>query len=403
MRRGFSMHKMKDKIVTVLLVGTLALGEMTTVQAASIRDCGTASECTELVPYVLTTGTVEDIQNMKSYEVSIAESEKQKVILPITVAEAGMVNCEVTCKSTIVTAGAVSVKVYKNAECTEGISTDINMALEGSGKSAKTSFYADTPGSYYCLFSVSESAKTAEDNFLFTIGLQEISSSERVLTDKVWTKSYQTGEKSDIYYKIIVKKTGVISLETVYEEENFGAPVVTLCNSKKEKISLETEHNKENSFKSVFPVKKGTYYAKASNIQGNYQLRYVFSKINDKSGSKKTKAKALSVGGKKIKGVMLVSDKKSKYDWYKFTLRKAAPVRVDFKGSTTGKTKLQLEVIPPSVARFSQRPILSFKGLEQNGSGQSAEFWPAGIWYIRINKSEAKGGGMYTLKVKTIK
>ena len=61
-----------------------------------------------------------------------------------------------------------------------------------------------------------------------------------------------------------------------------------------------------------------------------------------------------------------------------------------------------LKVIPEaSNVKFTSKAVLQFDGIDSSGSGQAETSWPAGTWYICVNKSATKGSGVYSLKVKT--
>lgn len=250
------------------------------------------------------------------------------------------------------------------------------------------------------------------ENYEFCLRLQEYSSENRTLKNKETVFSYQNGKGTSVFYKVNVEKTGILTVDTGYDSTSYGTPRITLCNSKKKGISESCGICITNSQKvkkkkatpegkNIFAVSKGTYYLKVSDVKGTYTIQSAFSAITENSGKSKAKAKKLTIGGKWIKGVILSEDKKNQYDWYKFTMEESKRVRINFRGSTSGKEKLQLEVIPHSGAEFTSRALLNFSGIDKNGSGKSGAEWPEGTYYLRINKTTAKGTGTYRLQIKT--
>lgn len=396
------MNKMKKTAVLLCLAGSLALGQFNYVEATSIVDSSNKITTVETVPHVLTTGTTSDLEKKKTYNISVSEQEKEKVYIPIVATNAGLISCDMQCKSNVVTAGSVTAVICTDKKGTVVKGTEKKLNLGKKNDEYVTSFYAKKGKTYYLQLEVSEKTMTENGEFRFQLELQEISSANRTLKNKQVVKAYQDGKGSVIYYKVKVTKTGYLTVNTSYDEENCGSPVVVLCNSKKKAISLKVKNDALSKNKTVFAVKKGTYYLKVKDVKGGFQIRSTFTSVADKSGTSKAKAKALKVGGKKVKAVLLTTDKKSKYDWYKFTLKKSSYIRINFTGSTTGSSKAILEVIPPaSNVKFKTKSVLQFSGIEENGSGQGATAWPAGTWYIRVNKSVAKGSGVYSLQVKT--
>lgn len=387
--------------MVLCLAGSLVLGSNVHVDAANIVDTSNQITTVETVPHVLTTGTTNDLEKKKIYNISVNEQEKEELYIPIVATNAGLISCDMQCKSNVVTAGSITVAICKDKKGTVIDETEKKLNLGEKNDEYTTSFYANKGKTYFLRLKISKKAMTKAGNFKFQLELQETSSESCTLKNKQVVKSYQTGKGSVIYYKVVVGKTGYLTVDTSYDEENYGNPSIVLCNSKKRAISIKVE-NHTISDDAVFAVKKGTYYLKVKDVKGGYQIRSTFTAVTDKSGISKAKAKAIKVGGKKVKGVVLTNDKKSKYDWYKFTLKKSSFVRINFIGSTTGNSKMMLEVIPPdSNVQFKTKAVLQFSGVDKNGSGQAATAWPAGTWYIRVNKSMTKGSGVYSLQVKT--
>lgn len=398
------MKTRKKYIVACLLCACLALGHVSEVQGATITENETLQVTEETVPYVFTTGDAKDLEGMNSYTITVKKEEQKEVYVPVTASGSGLMVYSLGCKNEIVSQGAVSVAVYdEQRELVSGTEKSFHFGGVENTVYAK-SFYAQKGKTYYLKLSVSEDLSIKEDDYEFQLDLQQISSENRTLKDKKVVKAYQPEEGSSLYYKIDIKKSGYITVDTLYDLEDCGNPSVVLCDSKKKTISAKASNNLLSENQSVFAVKKGIYYLKVKDITGSYQISYHFTAVTDKSGSKKSKAKKLTLGGAKLKGIVLVTEKKTKYDWYKFTLSKSSAVRITFTGSTTGSSKIKLEVIPPaSNIKFDKKPILSFQGIDSSGSGKSGAKWPAGTWYIRVNKSADNGSGVYSLGVKKVR
>lgn len=399
------MNNITKKTMVLFLAGSLSFGTPIYVNGASITDSSKEITTVETVPHVLTTGTTNDLEKKNIYDICVSDREKEEVFIPIVATNAGMIFCSLQCKSNVVTAGSVTASICTDQKGTIVKGTENKQELANKEHDEyEVSFYAKKGTRYYLRLKISKNAMTEDGNFKFQLKLQEISSASRTLKNKQIVKAYQNGKGSVIYYKVAVRKTGYLTVDTLYDEENYGSPSIVLCNSKKKVISLNVENHALSDNKAIFAVKKGTYYLKVKDVKGGYQISSTFSSVTDKSGSSKGKAKKLKVGGKKVKGVVLATEKKSKYDWYKFTLKKSSYVRIDFSGSTTGNSKMKLEVIPPaSNVKFKKKAVLQFSGIDSNGSGQASTAWPAGTWYIRVNKSASKGSGVYALRVKTFR
>ena len=334
-------------------------------------------------------------------------------MIPVVATNSGLVAYDIGLLGNVVSKGSISITVYEDADCKKLLKKKKTYQFNvGTKKRVTDSIYLKRKQNCYLKLTISKELMVDKEKYDFYLRLQEYSSENRTLKNKETVFSYQNGKGTSVFYKVNVKKTGILTVDTGYDSTSYGTPRITLCNSKKKGISESCGiyiTNSQNVKKkkatpegeNIFAVSKGTYYLKLSDVKGTYKIRSAFSTITENSGKAKAKAKKLTIGGKWVKGVILPEDKKNKYDWYKFTLEESKRVRINFRGSTSGKEKLQLEVIPHSGAEFTQRALLSFSGIEQNGSGKSGSEWPEGTYYLRINKTTAKGTGTYRLQIKT--
>lgn len=402
----------KSVICAFALTGILCFFGGVQGKAAEISQEGKENEVLAVEPYEVTTGSAISIYN-NSYQIEASEEEKENIIIPVVATNSGLMVYDMQLLGNIVTKGSISVTIYEDAEREKPLSEQKTYQIESEPEQSITdSVYLKKGQNCYFQIAVSDELVTEEEGYRFQLLLQEYNSKNRTLQNKEAVYAYQNGKGTTIYYQVKTKKTGILTIDMNYDEFSYGTPTITLCNNKKKAISAncgiyitnaaKVKKKKETpAGKNLFAVSKGTYYLKLSGVKGTYKIQSNFTAITDNSGKKKLKAKKLTLGSKAVKGVILTEDKKSNYDWYKFTLEESDRVRISFQGSTSGKEKLQLEVVPPSSAKFSKRAVLNFSGIDQNGSGKSGTQWPAGTYYFKINKTTTKGTGMYCLQVKT--
>lgn len=402
----------KSVICAFALSGLLCFFSGIQGKAAEISQEDKENEVLAAEPYLVTTGSAISIYN-NSYQIQAREEEKENIIIPVVATCGGLMVYDMQLLGNVVTKGSISVTIYEDAECKKPLSEKETYQIEPDTEQTITNSVYLEKGQYcYFQIAVSDELVTEENQYRFYLWLQEYSSENRTLQNKEAVYAYQNGKGTTIYYKIKAPKTGIFTIDMDYDEFSYGTPKITLCNNKKKAISANCGIHITNAAKvkkkketpagrNLFAVSKGTYYLKLSDVKGTYKMQSDFSAITDNSGKTKLKAKKLTLGGKAVKGVILTGDKKANYDWYKFTLEESDRVRISFQGSTSGKEKLQLEVVPPSSAMFSKKAVLNFSGIDQNGSGKSGTQWPAGTYYFKINKTTNKGTGMYRLQVKT--
>lgn len=411
-RETAEMKKHIIKMCAVVLSGILCLQSGIQGNAAQISRTDKEETVVAAEPYLITTGSAIELYN-NCYRIQAQEDEKENIVVPVVVSNSGLVAYDIQLLGNVVSKGSISVTVYGDKKCKEIIQKQKTYSLKaGQKKSIANSLYLKKGQKCYVKIEVSKQLQVEEEAYRFQLRLQEYNSGNRTLKNKTEVFSYQNGKGTKIYYKIKVKKTGILTIDTNYDEYSYGTPKITLCNNKKQAISAGCGICITNSAKvkkkkatpvgkNIFGVSEGVYYLKLSGVQGTYKIKSTFSAVEENGGQKKAKAQSLILGGKQIKGVILTSDKKTEYDWYKFTLEESDKIRIDFQGSTSGSEKLQLEVIPPSSAEFTRKAVLGFSGIDGNGSGKSVDEWPAGTYYLKINKTTAKGTGIYYLKVKT--
>lgn len=406
------MTKNIIRLCAFALAGILCLSVSVQGKAANVYKEGSDNEVLTMQPYVITTGSAISTYS-NSYEIKAAKEEKSNIVFPVVATNAGLVVYDMEFIGTVVTKGSISVAVYEDAECKTPLNKikSYQVDLECDEVMSDT-IYLEKGQVCYFQIAVSEELIIEEEWYHFLIKLQEYNSEDCLLQNKEAVYAYQNGKGASIYYKVNASKTGIFTIDIDYDKFSYGTPKVVLCNNKKKAISAncgiyitnsaKVKKKKETpKSKNIFAVSKGTYYLKVTDLKGTYKIQSKFSVITDNSGKTKKKAKNLKIGGKAVKGVILTSDKKKDYDWYKFTLQESDRIRIGFQGSTSGKEKLQLEVIPPSSAQFSGKAVLKFSGIDKNGSGKSGTEWPAGTYYLRVNKNTAKGNGMYQLQVKS--
>jgi hypothetical protein len=151
----------------------------------------------------------------------------------------------------------------------------------------------------------------------------------------------------------------------------------------------------------VTGLAKGTYYiGLSSGSDSYYSIEYKFTSIADKSGSKKSDAAAITLG-KASKGLVLTTDKTSKEDWYKVTLKKDQSVTVTLTGEVSGSVTLSFYDADSDL--FGKLYVDEYTTedsavpyVEKNKSKKL----PKGTYYIKVTKADKSTSGSYTIKLK---
>ena len=407
------MEKIRRIVISLVLASCLILGKGGFSCVVSIAGLQAERIEEKMYPHVLTSGSTEDIQKTNNYPIEIKEQEKSKTIIPIVVTNAGLLTYQIKNSTemvhgTCISGAGITVALYTDKKCEKMLNQKVRGTL--SDKEAvivSERIQIKKKKTYYLQLSIDEEIKSANGVFSFELQLQQTSSADRKVKEKECIKAYQNGKGSTIYYKISAKKAGSIYVDLSYEEKKYGNPKVTLCNAKKKAISNVTTNDSTTENRSFFSVKKGQYYIKVSDVLGEYQLQYTHNVVKEKSGNTKKKAKPIKLGNAETKGMVMLQEKEQSYDWYKFNLKEPSKLRFEFSGSTTTNSKICLEVIPPEKDKegkpieFREKPIICLEGVDKTVCAKS-DVWPAGTWYIKINKASSKGSGEYSLKISTL-
>lgn len=389
---------MKGKLKKVLGSLLLALSLMVSsilgsvnAGAATIYD-ESDSEVTELSTVLITTGSTDDLEKSVTYTLQTTVEDE---VVPIDIPDKGYLDFYVA------TNVSSEVGIYTDESCTEKagypvyISSYSEQLQEGVYGDTGNAYFSEA-GTYYVQF---------EKPGVYLFDSQMINGGNRTLKDNTYTTAYGYSydsfnyDSSNIYYKYTPSKSGYISVTTDFLSD-YGSSYITLCNSSKKEISKETYTSKNSTYdKVVFAVKKGTtYYLKVKVTSGKYRIKSKVTGITESSGTKKSKAKTLTIGKEK-KGVILSEDKTTSSDWYKFTLSKATKLNLTVAGNASSDNII-VELTSANIGGSVDVNIsgTDYKRITSLETYTSATL-PKGTYYIRVYKKDKKASGNYSIKV----
>jgi hypothetical protein len=372
---------MKKKLICLLMILVMCLSSTAAYAAEIAVDLETGEAVDELTTYTVKTGSDDELATTKIYNISIPADTKE-VILPITFEEKGI----------FVSSAALSEEkdsvyleeeIFKDAEC-------INEIYYSS-----YDCIAEIPqgGTYYIKLSIDDYSGSAPTDF-YSVGFasQFYSGQDRTLANKKWTCAGNIDTSKPIYYKVVVKETGSITVNT---ESDYSIDVTLLSSSKK--ALSEEVYNYDG--KVVFAVTKGTYYLKVESSSELYRIKYTFGKSTEYGGTSKTKAKKMTPGATYV-GYLTATDKKGTAEWYKITLTKSQKVDITFTGSVSSGD-IKLEFTGGNISGSITQTI-SYVDTDKSFSAEtwSSDKLPKGTYYIKVYKADATTSGFYKLSLK---
>ena len=98
--------------------------------------------------------------------------------------------------------------------------------------------------------------------------------------------------------------------------------------------------------------------------------------------------------GSTYKGLIIAGSKTA--DYYKFKLSSSNKIRIYLKGSATDKFKATVYNGSKTVGTYT------FSGNGFDGYIYSVGKWPAGTYYVKVQRADTKSSGYYTIKWKTV-
>ena len=124
------MNKITKKAMVLFLAGSLVFSQTDYVDGASIVDSTNQITTVETVPHVLTTGNTSDLEKKKTYNICVSEQEKEEVFIPIVATNAGLISCDMQCKSNVVTAGSITAAICSDKKGTvvKGTEEKLNLS-----------------------------------------------------------------------------------------------------------------------------------------------------------------------------------------------------------------------------------------------------------------------------------
>lgn len=269
-----------------------------------------AAEIETIVPTYV--GIGGNIENASIYQYQIEEGIGQ-ITIPVQVSRNGEVKLEVNNQT-----DAKTITMWlSTSSATTG--SDVRSLYSGPSNSKRTlSAFIDNACTMYLNIKMTSDSETA------SVTVKAYQKEVTILGSDLQEGNRVSGyahPKAVLYYKIAVKSSGVIKLETSQSADQ-TPPQIELLNSQKKVIGTGINSWENTTY---IGVKKGTYYVKLVH-SGDFNLRYTFKSIKVKKNLKPSKAIRLKKG-KAVKGVFIAGSKKNQH-YYKIIVNKNQKVNL---------------------------------------------------------------------------
>ena len=181
----------------------------------------------------------------------------------------------------------------------------------------------------------------------------------------------------------------------VTEEPTYAKGKICLYNSKKKTALSQAENYDTSSTDSAdytvsYGVKKNSVYYLRVKAEGAVDIKYKLTKVKESSGSKKSKAMSIKKN-KTIRGIIPAGDKSA--DWYKIKISKKQTLHLYYAGKANGKLKFTFSGTYLKTAKKYVK-----QDVTKTHHTYSTERVQPGTYYVKIQRSNSKSSGYYTLK-----
>ncbi|MDF2589001.1 MAG: peptidase domain protein [Anaerocolumna sp.] len=292
---------------------------------------------------------------------------------------------------------SMSARVYKDATCSKPIGTSI--VLKSGDETQFTTISIPKKGTYYIKFTLNSVGDILK-NIDFGISLNLINNNVRTLKHKKVQIAYQDSDSEKMLYKLTVTKPSVIGLTMQLDDDYDFDAYFQLLDSKKKKVSSNQYSESQveqgvNYIVKYYTLEKGTYYIQVDTICGLYSLASSFEGVKNESGSSKSNAKTIKVGGSQLGGYLKVTDKITKENWFKFTLNKDQYINFYYSTKLDGDIKIEIINEKGEIVYNDDKLLQGFYNYYRKN------YWlKKGTYYFRISKSNKYDSIAYNILIK---
>lgn len=188
-----------------------------------------------------------------------------------------------------------------------------------------------------------------------------------------------------------------ITLSSDSGSQSGAAGTICLYGAKKQKALSGADRYQttgQSSFGSTvsYGVEKNKTYYIQLKAEGAVSVSCKFTKVKENSGSKKSKAKALT---KKKTAAGILAAGKTTADWYKITIKKKQILHLYYSGKTNSRI---LFTFSGKYLKTAKRYIAH--GNEKTQHSYSLERIQPGTYYVKVEPADKCSSGYYTIKWK---
>lgn len=303
----------------------------------------------------------------------------------------------------------VDIYLFENQESEDGyLISPENGASGGFTYEAQGGVYVTKGTTYYLYF---ETPEGNSGNVDFAIRAKMYSNLQRTLPAYTNANQYMISSGlnkdltgySDIYYKVVPNKTGLMTVNLKSFDSGVSTGTVTLYNKNKVALSQAVQYSSQKAAtKAYFGVKKGTtYYIRVQNCcgtTGKYGVRYSMTAFTDRNIATNAKALQLKKGANTTK-TLFTANNAAGTDVYKIYVPKTqvAKFTVNTQNIRSGNITVKVFKNGKQVGKAKTIYARHISNVYTITHGTVSGKASKGTYYIKVTKG-AKVSGQYSIK-----
>ena len=280
--------------------------------------------------------------------------------------------------------------------------------MTGTSMENGAAIYAAKGTTYYLYF---ETPERNTDNIVFSTRAKMYSNLQRTLPVYANANQYMLSsglnkagtDYSDIYYKVVPNKTGLMTVNLKSFDTGATTGTVTLYNANKKALSTAVQYSSAKAAnKAYFGVVKGkTYYIRVQNCcgtTGKYGVRYSMTAFTDRNIATTAKALQLKKGANVTK-TLFTANNSTGTDVYKIYVPKTQTAKFTVNtqnirsGNITVKVFKNGKQVGTTKTIYPKHISNVYTITYGTASGKASK----GTYYIKVTKG-AKVSGQYSIK-----
>lgn len=288
------------------------------------------------------------------------------------------------------------MQIYSDSALTKKIGKDYIVKPDTKTIDTKA-YYLKNAGMYYLKFTYQGKTRDAKS---FAVSTAFMYSMDRTLKEGENLVAYADSKQRTIYYKVNIKKEGLLSYMAIPEDGNsLLTGYITLCDENKKAISVKeyVSGSKDNNkaIHTYYTITKGIYYIKVK-LNKSYLASFTMEKVKDSAGKNMGTAKRIGMKKKGKKGAIYFSDSVETEKWYQFRLKKNQNFSIVINSCVNGYLNVE-------VCNWAGVTVKSGASNFYTGTKilKTSSKWQKGTYYIKITKSKKskESSGYFDIKV----